>query len=237
MRKRKQVFVLAGLVLTGGAIAGFAVWARDWPAHHFAVVEEGVLYRSGQPTAGGWQAIQDRYQIRTVVNLRRFRPDADWWKAETAFCRRSGIELVHLPIGPDGVTDEQWGRFLGIVTDPSRQPVLVHCMAGSVRTGVMVAGYRIAVQGWNCRDAVGEAETLRFRAKTHKGYVDFLKRLAADAGPVTRTKPRPVGCPPTEPVSPPSRLRSPAGRTSGRSANPKATRSRGPTWTRSATIK
>ena len=188
MRKRKRICVLAGLTLAGGAVVGYAVRARDWPAHHFDVVAEGVLYRSGQPGAAGWQAIKDRYQIRTVVCLRQARPDADWWKTENTFCHGNGIDLVHLPVGEDP-TQAQLDLFLDLVTDPARQPVLVHCMAGSVRTGLMVAAYRIRVQGWSCENAVAEAETLRFRAGTHESYVDLLESLAAEGARPSRTSP------------------------------------------------
>jgi hypothetical protein len=47
-------------------------------------------------------------------------------------------------------------RFLKIVTDPKRAPVLVHCQHGADRTGTMVAVYRIAVQGWSKDEAIRE---------------------------------------------------------------------------------
>jgi hypothetical protein len=43
--------------------------------------------------------------------------------------------------------DEELVRFLKIATDPSRTPVLVHCLHGSDRTGAMCALYRIILQG------------------------------------------------------------------------------------------
>ena len=47
-------------------------------------------------------------------------------------------------------------RFLQIVTDPRRQPVLVHCQHGADRTGTMCALYRVAVQGWTKGEAIRE---------------------------------------------------------------------------------
>ena len=47
-------------------------------------------------------------------------------------------------------------RFLKIVTDPQRTPVLVHCQHGADRTGTMIAVYRIAVQGWSKAEAIRE---------------------------------------------------------------------------------
>jgi len=52
--------------------------------------------------------------------------------------------------------DEDIIKFLRIVTTPALQPVLVHCQHGSDRTGMMVAVYRIVVQGWSKADALHE---------------------------------------------------------------------------------
>jgi hypothetical protein len=46
--------------------------------------------------------------------------------------------------------------FLKVAVDPGRAPVLVHCLHGADRTGVMVAVYRVAVQGWSKEEAVRE---------------------------------------------------------------------------------
>ena len=47
-------------------------------------------------------------------------------------------------------------RFLQIVTDPKRAPVLVHCQHGADRAGTMSAIYRVAVQGWTKEEALRE---------------------------------------------------------------------------------
>jgi hypothetical protein len=47
-------------------------------------------------------------------------------------------------------------RFLRIVINPGRTPVLVHCQHGADRTGTMCAIYRVAVQGWTKEEAIRE---------------------------------------------------------------------------------
>jgi hypothetical protein len=49
--------------------------------------------------------------------------------------------------------DEDMRRFLEIATDPTKQPVYVHCKLGADRTGVAVAVYRVCVEGWTKEDA------------------------------------------------------------------------------------
>ena len=171
--------LLAAVVLLAAAVAG--VWVgiaamRDRPVHHFATVEPGVLYRSGQPNAAGWRRLRDQYGIRTVVDLRENLPEAAWAVTERRFCRDNGIELVKMSVGPDRLTDEEIERFVAIVSDPARQPVLVHCLHGSSRTGVVVAAYRIAAQGWPCQEAIEESR--RFKKEMKPGYVASLRPLA-----------------------------------------------------------
>jgi protein tyrosine/serine phosphatase len=52
--------------------------------------------------------------------------------------------------------DEDVVAFLKAAIDPKLQPVFVHCEHGSDRTGVCIASYRIAVQGWSKADAARE---------------------------------------------------------------------------------
>ena len=153
---------------------------HDYPARHFGVVREGILYRSAQPEAEDWPALRDRYGIRTVIDLRGNSPDAAWAVAERNFCAENGIRLMKLPIGPDRLTDAELRTIVETVSDPKSQPVLVHCELGKSRTGVVIAAYRIVAQGWSC-DAV-LAEAGRYKDSMSSGYAAYLRELAAGRG-------------------------------------------------------
>lgn len=177
MRTAKWIWTGAGFALLGGMVSACVIQGRDYPAHHFRVVTPGVLYRGGQPDRDGWRAIRDVCRVRTVVCLRGPDPAADWWQTERSFCRRNGIDLVVLCVEPT-VRDAVAKRFYRIVTDPARWPVFVHCKVGSVRTGAMVAAYRMTAQGWTYEKALAEAETLSFDAADHKSFEEFLRDLS-----------------------------------------------------------
>jgi phosphatidylserine/phosphatidylglycerophosphate/cardiolipin synthase-like enzyme len=53
-------------------------------------------------------------------------------------------------------TKDQMLEFLDFATKKENRPAYVHCEAGQGRTGVAVAVYRMAVQGWSADEAVGE---------------------------------------------------------------------------------
>ena len=106
------------------------------------------LYRGAQPTAEGFRQLQ-AMGIRTVVNLRSFHSDRDEMG-------EADLQYEHITMKAWHAEDEDVVRFLQIVSDPDRTPVFVHCQHGADRTGVIVAAYRIALQGWTVDDAVEE---------------------------------------------------------------------------------
>ena len=163
--------------MLAGALAAAcaAVWYHRWPIRHFGVVEEGVLYRGAQPDARGWRRLRDHFHIRTVMDLREDEPNEPWAVEERRFCAANGITYVKLPVGHDRLTDEQLRTVVETVSDPARRAVLIHCELGRSRTGVVVAAWRIVVEGWSCQVAL--AEWQRYNRSMNPGYVAYLKEL------------------------------------------------------------
>jgi protein tyrosine/serine phosphatase len=158
-----------------GLIAGPVVYAchRQNQTRHFRVVRDGVLYRSGQTTLAGLRRLVDDFGIRTVVSLRDSYvlggtpPDA----AEEEFCQ--GMDILYVRISPraweapDGPPPVEEGvkRFLEVMADRRNYPVLVHCCAGTHRTGAYCAIYRMEFEGWSNARAIAEVKA--------EGYVNF----------------------------------------------------------------
>jgi len=182
-QNRTKHLAIATVLLLLAGVAGVAWCLHGYPVHHFAVVQPGVLYRGGQVDEDSLEELVDRYQVRTVINLRGREDQADWYVEEQDFCRRHALRLVSIPIGEPGKARDGLREFLDIMRDPASYPVFVHCEAGSCRTGFAVAAYRIVMQGWSCRAALQEAQDLRFNleATTQQEYVRILEELAKGA--------------------------------------------------------
>ncbi len=141
----------AGICIDGPFAAGRAVhWAEPIDLHgvpNLHKVSEH-LYRSAQPTAEGMRNLK-ALGIKTIVNLRSFHSDRDEIGQTGLGYERMYMKAWH----PE---EEEVVRFLKIVTDPKRTPVLVHCQHGADRTGTMCAVYRLAIQGWTKEEAIKE---------------------------------------------------------------------------------
>lgn len=165
-----RMIILSAIAMVGGLPGCATVPAVPGPARpaqwaepvtpsvldNFYRVSPG-LYRSAQPDQRQWAALHqtDLPPIQTVVNLRPWTQDVlvDGSLGSNA---AQGPTQVQLPFYTSLPDPAQVLRFLKIATDPARQPVLVHCYHGSDRTGLMVASYRMVVQGWSAQAAIAE---------------------------------------------------------------------------------
>ena len=132
---------------------------------NFAEVS-GQLWRGAQPTREGFARLK-AMGVRTIVNLRETHDDQ-------AMLEGLGLRYEHIPFNPAAPSDEVIAAFMKTVSAPENQPVFVHCLAGSDRTGTVVAVYRHMVQGWPMEEAVKELERFGF----HEVWTELLQYLA-----------------------------------------------------------
>lgn len=160
---RKDRLGAARICIALAILSAFLGCTRSMP-ENFDCVEEGILYRSGQPGAKALERMVGQFGIKTIVNLRsedRIKEDPPG-QEEIQFAREHEVNLIILPYG-DSSPEVQTERFLSIVGDPANHPVLVHCARGRERSGVMVAVYRMAVNGWPPERALEEMKKYGFK--------------------------------------------------------------------------
>jgi len=117
------------------------------------------LYRGGQPTRAGFKRLAEM-GVKIVVDSSRSRRDE-------ALLKGLGMRYVALPWYCPFPKDEVFAEFLKVMRENPDTKVFVHCRLGEDRTGMMVASYRISVQGWSADDAMKEMQEFGFSRAHH----------------------------------------------------------------------
>lgn len=129
------------------------------PIERFYEVSPGI-YRGARPEWEGMKYLS-AMGFKSVVNL-----DDDRYAImkEQHFAQLLGLEEYSQPLSsfwfPD---DEQVDDILDFISDPSNQPVFVHCLHGRDRTGMIIGLYRVLYEGWKPQDAYKEMLNFGFR--------------------------------------------------------------------------
>lgn len=180
MARRWQVVLgLAAAAVVGAAPLAYSSHRTTY-SRNFRVVEEGVLYRSGQLSPSGLDRVIRERGIRTVVSLRA-RGRSDSW--EEQFCADRGVG--HVRIEPEVWRPDEKGsvpadgvvrRFLAVAGDRENHPVLVHCFAGIHRTGTMCAIFRMEHHDWPAERAINEMHQCGFDPDDLLGDIETYLR-------------------------------------------------------------
>ena len=134
------------------------------------------LYRGAQPHPAGIQELK-KLGITTIVDLRGENPaqrDSERQQAESL-----GIRFVSIPVsGWDPPSNEQVAQFLSLFRN-RKEKVFVHCRFGDDRTGVFVATYRMAYEGWPTTQAMNEMYFFGFNGFWHPSMKSFIRDFPA----------------------------------------------------------
>jgi protein tyrosine phosphatase (PTP) superfamily phosphohydrolase (DUF442 family) len=114
------------------------------------------LYRGGQPKPAGLEGLA-KMGINIVVDVRLTGRDK-----ERKEVNKLGMQFVELPWHCLFPKDEIFARFLKLLKDNPEKKVFVHCRYGDDRTGMLIAAYRMAVEGWTAEEARKEMEKFGF---------------------------------------------------------------------------
>lgn len=146
-----------------------------------------TLFRGAQPSPDGFKALA-KMGVNIVVDARGDRTDTEGKEVG-----QLGMQYVAIPWRCPFPNDDIFMKFLKLLQDNPNKKVFVHCRLGDDRTGMMVAAYRMAEQGWTADEAMYEMQQFGFSTVHHyllcprlasyeKAFPDHLKTNPALQG-------------------------------------------------------
>ena len=176
MRKASVFVIVVGLVfaLLAPGIGGAAVCSDDYlhadrlPARklmypglqNFGEVTP-TLYRGAQPSPQGFEQLR-QMGISIVIDTR-----AGSRKNERNMVTKLGMKYVQIPWHCPYPSNSLMVKFLTVIRDNPDRRVFVHCKTGDDRTGLMIAVWRMAEQGWTANQAREEMDAYGFTFSHH----------------------------------------------------------------------
>jgi protein tyrosine/serine phosphatase len=157
-RKINRRFALIALMIlvASPVFAGGAYLGVEHLSGNFHEVDPGQLYRSGQLTAEQLRDYTKRFGIRSIVNLRGRSDKAAWYRDEVAEAK--ALSLTHVDFKMSASKELSLARAdeLEKILRDVPKPVLIHCQAGSDRSGLASAIFMNRLRGIDLEKAEGQ---------------------------------------------------------------------------------
>jgi hypothetical protein len=175
---RAALLIVVGLAIVGLSIGLWHFVLRDrFVPKRFGVVVPGKVFRSGQISRHLIAGVIDSHQIGTIIDLNGLDPaDADQ-RAELEVAEAKGVQHLRFPLRGDatGQIERYAGAVEAIVaSERAGRPVLVHCAAGSQRTGACVSFYRLLVRHDPPADVYCELASYGWDPRTNQVLLDYV---------------------------------------------------------------
>lgn len=142
-----------------------------YPVKHYQSQVSPALTRGSRlETAADYDKLKAQ-GFKAVIDLTREGT------ADEKYAQAKGLNLLRVKIlDNDHPSMAQMKTFLDFVSKPENQPAYVHCEAGKGRTGIAVACYRMAIQGWTLNQSLAEAKKFGLSLPNQ---IAFLKQFDA----------------------------------------------------------
>ena len=112
---------------------------------NFHAITEGEAYRSAQLDMDEFEYYIRKHNIRSIVNLRGENPEKPWYKEEIKFCDENNIKHYDISLSSDKAPNREDVRKLMEIFHTAPRPVLIHCLAGADRSGLVAAMWKVIV--------------------------------------------------------------------------------------------
>ncbi|HQS44922.1 MAG TPA: tyrosine-protein phosphatase [Xanthobacteraceae bacterium] len=114
------------------------------------------VYRSAQPTPKLISEYVAAHGIRTIINLRGANMGNAWYDAEISEAHRLNVTHLDFRMSARRELSLPEVRALIHLMETAEKPILIHCQAGSDRTGLASALYLAAIKKADEAEAEGQ---------------------------------------------------------------------------------
>jgi len=129
------------------------------------------LYRGGQPKGAGYEHLKEM-GIDIVIDGRLTGKNK-----EKRDVTEAGMKFVSVPWHCLFPRDEVFAKFLKVIHDNPDNKIFVHCRYGDDRTGMMIAAYRMADEGWTPEEARKEMDKFGFHRMVCPSLESYEKKF------------------------------------------------------------
>lgn len=148
-------------------------FAYTWLTGNFHTITIGQAYRSRQLDKKKFEHYIQKYNIKSILNLRGDEPGAKWYEDEINISKAYGIMHYDLELPalkePEDKDIEKIIQFF----KSAPKPILIHCLGGSDRSGLIAAIWKIVIEKETKSEADNQLSILY-------GHMPFGKARAMD---------------------------------------------------------
>lgn len=179
-KKSLRVWWIAGAV---AALIGGGIWFYNdildplFLVDRWGEVVPGKLYRSGDLPPYAAQSLLADHHIGLVIKLSGVKMEQLHHRKEAEAVKNLGIEMNLIHMQGNGVSSvQQYADAIEAIVKANgeNKAVLVHCAAGTNRTGGVIAVYRILVQHIPADQAYREMLRFGFNPRDNTQLLPFL---------------------------------------------------------------
>ncbi len=131
------------------------------------------VWRSSQPSPQSIKLLKEKYGLKSILNLRGSE-EADSW--EKSLADSLGINYIHFPMDARiPQSEDTLKTILKIVNSSENHPILVHCLGGKDRTGIVIALYKLEKYNTPKDELITEMLMYGQDAELYKDIIEALK--------------------------------------------------------------
>jgi len=123
---------------------------------NFHPVTAGEAYRSAQLSRSELENRIKEYGLRSILNLRGENPDEQWYRDEISISKEYNVLHYDIALSAEQEpTGEEVQKIMEVFRKATR-PILIHCMSGADRSGLVSAMWKVIIDKETKKEAEGQ---------------------------------------------------------------------------------